>query len=45
MTQGPAGKPGAAGWLHRIAWFIALWGAGVAAVGLLAYAIRLILSG
>jgi len=29
--------------LNRIAWFVALWFAGVAAVGLLAMAIRLAL--
>lgn len=31
------------GWLRRLAWFVALWAGGVAAVAILAYAIRLAL--
>jgi hypothetical protein len=30
-------------WWKRIAWFVALWLAGVAAVGLLAFVIRLMI--
>lgn len=29
--------------LHRVLWFVALWAAGVLAVGLVGYAIRLVL--
>ncbi len=31
--------------LRRLAWFVALWVAGVAAVALVAYAIRIVLVG
>jgi len=31
--------------LRRLAWFVALWAAGVAAVGAVAYLIRLVLLG
>ncbi len=37
-----AGEP-QSGLTSRIAWFVALWAAGVAVVGILAYAIRLAL--
>ncbi|MBC7138702.1 MAG: DUF2474 family protein [Defluviimonas sp.] len=37
--------PGAGGWLRRIAWFVALWLAGVAAVGAAALVIRLAIMG
>jgi hypothetical protein len=29
--------------IRRLAWFVALWAAGVAAVGVVAYAIRLVI--
>ncbi|WP_083217532.1 DUF2474 domain-containing protein [Thioclava sp. SK-1] len=39
-TSPPSQQPR---WLRRIGWFIALWIIGVAAVGVLAYAIRLMI--
>ncbi len=28
-------------WIRRVAWFVALWAASVAALGIVAYAIRM----
>lgn len=39
--RGGAGGPGARGWAKRIAWFVALWFAGIAVIGTVAWILRL----